>query len=550
MRIRKLHIKNLKSIKNLEIAFDDEKAVALLYGNNGVGKTTILEAISLIGHLSTMRRIAVPDALSLITSPHCDRDSVFIEKERATYGFPAGSEAFEYLKANLGKSENLESWFDRFSEPGAAAICFDIKPGIPLMNETLRFYVYFKQDRYSITQALSKKSSDDLEMNDLFAVVFAESSTNGMDLLTEHFFRNTSHLMKTNTAEKPEMLVGKGNSFEQGHDIVSYINTDLNDFGRKNDVRESVKDIFSDFGQEIVGRLALPFDGGASKGEFRFKADLNQILDEVIKDYTRVPYFGASSETQPLFNITELYCALCAGDQYVVRLFAQRHGEESKPLDHMSAGENECFFIFMLLLGLPIQNSIILLDEPDLHLTTYAKETFYRNLFKIMQDKQCQVIISTHSLFAYFAHKAVVERLLIKRDVKDGVPSHSATFDSSYFYRLHKYYVRTAIKALRVIEKKMHFRYRWRMWLDNVEERQGASPAKAALMWNLLISLVPIGFAASGALVNDLAERYFGQSLASHGRWIKHILDASQLLVVLVGFYWALRFLFKRKASR
>lgn len=57
MWIHSLRIKHLNSIKCIDIKFD--KPITIIYGQNGIGKTTILEAIALLGHLHTMRRVTL-----------------------------------------------------------------------------------------------------------------------------------------------------------------------------------------------------------------------------------------------------------------------------------------------------------------------------------------------------------------------------------------------------------------------------------------------------------------------------------------------------------
>lgn len=47
---RKLVIKNLKNIKNLEFTIPSKKGVYLLTGGNEVGKTTLLVCLSMIGN--------------------------------------------------------------------------------------------------------------------------------------------------------------------------------------------------------------------------------------------------------------------------------------------------------------------------------------------------------------------------------------------------------------------------------------------------------------------------------------------------------------------
>ncbi len=57
MHIRSIHIKGLKILTDIKLDFDIEADATLLFANNGIGKTTILEALSLVGHVSCMRRL-------------------------------------------------------------------------------------------------------------------------------------------------------------------------------------------------------------------------------------------------------------------------------------------------------------------------------------------------------------------------------------------------------------------------------------------------------------------------------------------------------------
>ena len=542
MKIRKIHIKNLKSINDLEIPFDENKHATLLYGNNGVGKTTILEAISLIGHVSSMRRISVPDSAKHIYNQENEKKSVLFEEQATKLNLICNERAFDELKDNISASNSLDKWFADFGERGGAVIRYEIKTELPMIKDSLEFYIYFKQTPYSITQALSQKSSDDVEMNDLFAIVHHHIDRADIDHFAEHFYKHSTHLIKSRNDEVKQLKKACG--FGEGANIVSYINTDLNDFGRKNDIRESVKDIFRDFGQEMVGRLGLPFDGGevGPKGEFRFLKQLNAVLGEVIRDFTKTREQSDMSlvNGERLFEITKLYCRKLPGsDDYEVKLEAKRSGDEPRPLDHMSAGENECFFIFMILLGLPIKRSVILLDEPDLHLTTLAKGTFYKKLFDALKDNGCQVILSTHSLFAYSADRENVERLRVKREVVNKRIIYTASPDYEFFHQLHSYYYRTAYAALRVIEKRSYIAHYIRKRLDRLEERAKLQPGRVAITVNFLTAWLPVWVSALFALINDV----FNTKDHPHGIIRSRIVD-----LFLYGglIYYATYFLIKK----
>src|SRR5215210_7176065 len=150
MKLNEISIRNLKAITELDIAFDKDKSITLLYGNNGIGKTTVLESISLLGHISSMRKIKVSSG-GMITEEH----SKFLEEEYlkgkgiVAKDFPSdkietshiqiihkmlcrdvGGNVFESLHRSL-KDKNLKEWFDNHKfEKHEATIRYNIVPEI------------------------------------------------------------------------------------------------------------------------------------------------------------------------------------------------------------------------------------------------------------------------------------------------------------------------------------------------------------------------------------------------------------------------------------
>src|ERR1700749_3259340 len=226
MRIKKIHIKNLKSIANLEISFDKagrrneftKPQVSLLYGNNGIGKTTVLEAISLIGHISCMRMLKRQSA-SLIQV----QNSILVEEIKKIgmrdYRFkkvPVSNDfllnleknVFDDLKGHFGY-RTLNKWFKEFEcGEGAenAEIRYEIDTGRDF--DELVFYIYFIQKPrsiqkpcLSITQALSRKSNDDSQMNNLFAVLYEDGQNpSRVPEFIQYMHHNSSYIVK----EKPD----------------------------------------------------------------------------------------------------------------------------------------------------------------------------------------------------------------------------------------------------------------------------------------------------------------------------------------------------------
>lgn len=482
MRIRKISICNLKLLDFVEMNFDEDKDITLLYGKNGIGKTTLLESISLLGHLSTMRRVRLN---------HKSQEPPKVEPSRFWEGLIDGSitpvkdeinlsafrqvlqsynkeTSFTELVDNLKNSnQNLNEWFNKFALLGSA-IRFEVEV---YEDRKVVFCVYKREDienKVSITQALGRKKCDDLRMNECFAVIWESDDSENMEALIEGYFRHCTYIIALETLK----LKGRSSDYyfltnkneedarESSIGYVFYLNTDLNDFGRMRDIRESVKDLESDFAQEWIRRFGLKFIDNPKKPggkEFEYKSELELLMSRIvsrsspftltrgIRDFISL-FFSSPTEPAPTekpFELTE--CRIKKDGKLELKARREGYGE-AQEIDYLSAGENECFFIFLYLLGTDIENSICLLDEPDLHLSQFSKRPFFENLFAMLKEKKCQVIISTHSGFAY-THPRYTRRFLIRRLSKQP-PRFDTKFTWSFQLGMAAHYWRTALDVL------------------------------------------------------------------------------------------------------
>ncbi len=494
MRIQKISIRNLKFLDCAELDFDQD--ITLLYGQNGIGKTTFLEAISLLGHLSTMRRIELNTET---TEDPIAKPSLFWEQLKANQFVPIKQgvttpafdqkiesynreDSFAALITGLkAAKEDMDKWFNDFrvKRNGPAAIRFEIKLGD---DTKIRFCVYKRNDDgLTITQALGRKKCDDLKMNESFAVIWDTEDSQDMMKMIKRYVESCTYMVSFETLNPTGnqadcyLLKHRENKDSEvnstGH--VFYLNTDLNDFGRMRDIRESVKDLDSDFVQEWINRFGIKLpteDQTATTNpgtEEHLKSDLELIMNRVIarsslfslrRGMREFFSYGlpaamkpARRQTQKLLRLRAFYLEKDGR----LKLTTIREGhDEPKDVDFLSAGENECFFIFLYLLGTNITDSICLLDEPDLHLSQFSKRPFFEHLFALLKERNCQVIISTHSGFAY-THPRITERFLIRRLKKSklcaGVKLNS-NFDSRFTLKfkfgMAAHYVRTALSVL------------------------------------------------------------------------------------------------------
>lgn len=381
MLIKQIRIRRLKSVDYLDMTLDD--GITLLYGPNGIGKSTVLEAISLAGHLCHF--------------------PIF---ELLNGKFSGDSETYRELEESLNHSpgylSSLETWFN--SNKIGAAVSLDIKDGDVSEGTIFRCYLYMnitnvqidpEHKELSLTSLLSSEYKDE-DLGKRIAIV--------VDAGCRH------------AVEKIRTKILKGQSYPREPDglIVSYINTDLNDFGRHNDLRESPKDLGRDFVDEMKHRLQIPFDG--KNGELRHLREVNNVLKKVLK-YPKLYVPGIDGEYSS-FRLSK--CEIDpTTNKLTINASRLADNREYSTLDFMSAGENECVFVFSILLHLPLTSGVVLLDEPDLHITSHQKKEFFNQLYKLLRDNDVQSVICTHSEYALAGFSNVGYRVLRPKIIDD-----------------------------------------------------------------------------------------------------------------------------------
>ena len=108
-------------------------------------------------------------------------------------------------------------------------------------------------------------------------------------------------------------------------------------------MKESPKDVVEDLSPEMR-RLLVPFgtaNNAYSGGSFRYLAELNSSLASVFGNSFSVKTFAIDNDS----------CSFSVS----------KFGETINGPDYLSAGENECFFTFVILHSLPC-DSIAVLD--------------------------------------------------------------------------------------------------------------------------------------------------------------------------------------------
>ena len=294
MKIEKVHIKNVKGIKDLELSFKkDDKILDLivLAGVNGSGKTTILEAI---------------------------KD--FFDNRNIDFN--------DIEKSNI----YLEIFFEDFErEKIIPFINIDSQNNIYQVFHMLGSYNSYIKENKGLYHQLAKKLENSpkiiyLPANNSFEEVKTESTT----LLKDYQFIN---IINSNVIK----------------DIPSYIAT------RKNYLATIEEDL-------------------------TMKEVTNKVVNEI----------------NSIFNILELDVKLkgFSKDEKTMPIFENSAGEEFD-INDLSSGEKQLFLRTLSIKMLEPNNSIILIDEPELSLHPKWQQRIIEVYKKIGENNQ--IIVATHS---------------------------------------------------------------------------------------------------------------------------------------------------------
>jgi AAA domain, putative AbiEii toxin, Type IV TA system len=392
--LHSITIKRLKSIPTLRIAFSSNADVTLLLGANGIGKTTALQALSLLGHLTTMSLATRSSGTWCLLKPTVTSPKL-IFTPTASDDPTHGAEIRAILRASATAREWFES-FDKRSSGGACKFVFNY----PSMRDRTIIYVYIRDDASPITAESYGRNTEQMSISRMLS---AEALTDHefwrycTVLIDDGHYQNAQHILHQQHDMRPYADRPLQHSNLASTDLcaaVHYINTDLNDFGRGFDLRESPKDLYKDF-DAFCNRFGIHRDGATAIDTLK---SLNATLARVIT-YPRTLQ-GESTVGKTPLSIQSLMPREAVGkdasQHQASPIVVCRYGDPNISTDFLSSGENEVFFLFLLLICVQ-ERATVIMDEPDLHISSFQKRVFFHELFATAKLRNISLIVSTHS---------------------------------------------------------------------------------------------------------------------------------------------------------
>lgn len=343
-RLISLHIVDHKNIKNIEIDFTTKRGITVLIGNNGCGKSNIIEALSSIFAGLYRNRVHKPNFSYDITY-QINRHLVFIKLQKGNY-------TIEVDDKNVTKEVFEEKKNDYL--PKNVIACYSGESG-RLFEKY--FWLYYKDYIDAVKKAdripelpllYINKYSWSLALLTLFFYDFSEFTE------ISNFCNET---LKIKTIQKVTLSLDIKN-------ISKW---------KENSVITMVKKL-----ADVEDFSALP----SENIELNIESIKKRLSYMTEKEFFETMYAAVMPKNDKIIKDIKLDIVL-------------NNGEDSNiGIDDLSEGERKYLLMRVILEVIGDENSLLLFDEPDAHIHISRKEELKKLLSKFSHREN---IVTTHS---------------------------------------------------------------------------------------------------------------------------------------------------------
>ena len=386
MRIKEISIKEFKNLRDLRINFDSDSPYAVLVGENGSGKSNLLEALAMIFRNLDLEQDA-PFTYEmkyqcrghhLVVSARQNRQPKFSLKlsDRATYvnlsrkrymdvddqGRPLYRPTFVFGYYS-GPSDRLASIFDKHQE---------------------RYYS-------AIIRASARRSRTTRNVGALRRVFYAQTLHGQFALIA--FF------MEANNAAADRQFL-RDNLYIDGLDSVLFAlnkpkwsrkGEDQRFWGARGEVQEFLGHLYEKamHPMRMHRRMAVDLASNRAIENLYLFLPNSEALSEVYVQYGNQYEFFTALESMHLSK-------LLAEVRTRVRMVPGAGGGEMTYRD-LSEGEQQLLLVLGLLKFTATEEALFLLDEPDTHLNPVWSTQYLSFLHRFIRQRDtCHIVMSSH----------------------------------------------------------------------------------------------------------------------------------------------------------
>lgn len=340
-RLQYLKIKNYKNIKCIEFDFSNKDGVTVLIGNNGCGKSNVLEALSSIFAGLYQNRLHKPD-FDYVIQYRINDNAVEISLLNGTYTISVNDKPFN--KTDFSKRKDYL--------PKNVIACYS--------GESQRLWEKYYWPYYSNYIYAIKKSATIPEL----PMIYINRYNIEIALLTL-FFYNFDDFEDVRTFCTDTLKI------KRVQDITLHYNAKKIKEWSNNAVLQMVKVLNDADGASILSadKITLSLDELKSKLSYMGERELFKIL-----------YAATMPKDDKVITSIELKLELNNGDVI--------------SCSDLSEGEKKHLLMEVILETLADENSLLLFDEPDAHIHLCRKAEL-KDLFDKFNNREN--VITTHS---------------------------------------------------------------------------------------------------------------------------------------------------------
>lgn len=375
MKIKKITIKNFRSFKN-STTIDFEENYTTLVGKNGVGKTSVLEAINLATSFSFTKNKIKPDDFNSDTEP------IEIEVEFDNYFF---LKIADWVKLPSKKIKFVAKYRDKSSPGKAFSTIFTTKHVVIL--ECYQKYDELKPSLTSTSYVPLRVQLNTETKNYEYWVKknneFKEIQERLLEIHEQDILENFPRIFYFSKERDKDLKPGYFTTFQKILDEFNWRFFKDYKTSERNDYVKKWEDIYS----FIIKKLEDP----------KQSKIINPLKDK-IKDFLGEKF---KSFEISLFNLRQPF-----DDAF----FSLRENDKIITLSRMASGELMiiAYFLLKLTSELSKEEIIFLIDDPELHLHPQLQ---YK-LFEEIKLSQFQHILTTHSdIFVDLGNWKTIKRL-------------------------------------------------------------------------------------------------------------------------------------------
>lgn len=419
MKIKKITVKKLFGVFNHEISLNNDSHITIIIGENGLGKTVLLEMIDAFfkGHYFYFNSVdfesiefEFDDRIKWLLSKEMTKEDIPIlkitqkNKNDSTYQPIVLNNFSENIVQNFARETpflrriSSKTWQDRKTGEilDNNEIFYKYKQFFPNqiydINDTSRKWFLERHEQIKVSLIETQRLISITDKEEKIHRRTVEKYSLDLSKVIKSFLTESTELSSKLDRTYPNRLVER---LKESSDITDHhLNGELKRLESKRKLLDA------------VGLIEIEKDSNILEIEYP-EAVIKKVLMLYIEDsFKKIEIFETVAKKIEIFldiinrrfKHKKIYIEKEEGFLLKSTIIKDRRGNFQRiPVSKLSSGEQNELVLFYLLLFKTEENSIILIDEPEVSLHISWQNSFIEDLKQITKLNNLDVLIATHS---------------------------------------------------------------------------------------------------------------------------------------------------------